>query len=130
MNIFARVVLIVATAMISSCSTIKYNALEKVGIHKRDLLVSNVEDTRDAQEEAQEEFQDALEQFGSVVKLQETELKKAYDRLKSEYEDSNRCQSEKKQRTSAQGDSSSLLGNAQDHERVGSQHATCTGHLE
>lgn len=88
MNIATRVALIAATALLASCSTIKYNALEKVGIHKRDLLVSNVEDTRDAQQDAQEEFADALEQFGSVVNIEETGLKKAYDRLKSEYDDS------------------------------------------
>ena len=69
------------------CSAVKYNALEKVGIHKRDLLVGNVEDARDAQKEAQEEFKDALEQFGSVVRIEETGLKKAYDRLSGEYED-------------------------------------------
>jgi len=38
--------------------------------------------------EAQEEFKDALEQFGSVVELQNTDLKQAYDKLNSEYENS------------------------------------------
>ena len=71
----------------TGCSAVKYNALEKVGIHKRDLLVGNVKDARDAQEDAQEEFRDALEQFGSVVRIEETGLKKAYDRLNGEYED-------------------------------------------
>lgn len=74
--------------LLSSCSTVKYNTLEKIGIHKRDLLVSNVEDARDAQEEAQEQFKDALERFGSVVVIEETGLKKAYDRLSDEYDDS------------------------------------------
>lgn len=74
--------------LLSSCSTVKYNALEKVGIHKRDILVGNVEDARDAQKEAQEQFKDALERFGSVVQIEETGLKKAYDRLSDEYEDS------------------------------------------
>ena len=73
---------------LGGCSTVKYNALERIGIHKRDLLVGNVEDTRDAQKEAQEEFKDALERFGSVVNIEETGLKKAYDRLSAEYEDS------------------------------------------
>jgi len=34
------------------------------------------------------EFKDALEQFGSVVELQNTDLKQAYDKLNSEYENS------------------------------------------
>ena len=85
-----RLLLLVAVSLIASCSaatSAKYNALERIGIHKRDLLVSNVEDTRDAQQEAQEQFQDALERFGTIVQIEETGLKKAYDRLK-EYEDS------------------------------------------
>lgn len=77
-----------AVAMLASCSTVKYNTLEKVGIHKRDILVSNVEDARDAQKDAQEQFKDALERFGSVVSIEETGLKKAYDRLSDEYDDS------------------------------------------
>lgn len=72
----------------SGCSTIKYNTLEKFGIHKRDILVGNVEDARDAQAGAQEQFKDALERFGSVVTIEETGLKKAYDRLSDEYDDS------------------------------------------
>ena len=70
------------------CSTVKYGAYEKLGIHKRDLLVDNVEDTRDAQKEAQQQFKSALEKFASVVSIQETDLKKAYDALNDEYEDS------------------------------------------
>lgn len=72
----------------SGCSKTYYNAMEKVGIHKRDIMVDRVEDARDSQAEAQEQFKSALEQFDSVVKLKETNLKKAYDRLNTEYEDS------------------------------------------
>jgi len=88
MNFITRAALMAAVVALSGCSTIKYNALEKVGIHKRDLLIDNVEDTRDAQEDAQEQFQDALERFGTVMTIKETKLKKAYDQLNDEYEDS------------------------------------------
>ncbi|NND91766.1 MAG: DUF2959 domain-containing protein [Granulosicoccus sp.] len=74
--------------LLAGCSTIKYNTLEKIGIHKRDLLVGNVKDARDAQKDAQEAFKDALERFGSIVNIENTNLKKAYDRLSDEYEDS------------------------------------------
>lgn len=73
---------------VSGCASTYYNAWEKAGIHKRDILVSRVESTRDSQQDAQEEFKDALEQFGSIVTLQDTDLKQAYDRLNAEYEDS------------------------------------------
>lgn len=74
--------------LMSGCSSTYYNAMEKVGIHKRDIMVSRVENARDSQEEAQEQFKSALEQFDSVLSLKETNLKKAYDRLNDEYEDS------------------------------------------
>ncbi len=88
MRLITKLFLIVSAVVLAGCSTIKYNTLEKVGIHKRDLLVGNVEDTRDAQKEAQEQFQDALERFGNIVTIEDTDLKKAYNRLKDEYEDS------------------------------------------
>jgi hypothetical protein len=72
----------------SGCSKTYYSAMEKVGKHKRDIMVDRVEDARDSQADAQEQFKSALEQFDSVVKLKETNLKKAYDRLNGEYEDS------------------------------------------
>ncbi|MCP3888008.1 MAG: DUF2959 domain-containing protein [Desulfobulbaceae bacterium] len=62
--------------------------MEKVGKHKRDIMVDRVEEARDSQAEAQEQFKSALEQFDSVVKLKETDLKKAYDSLSGEYDKS------------------------------------------
>ncbi|PLX54125.1 MAG: DUF2959 domain-containing protein, partial [Desulfobacteraceae bacterium] len=61
------------------------------GIHTRDILVDRVEDARDAQSEAQEQFKSALEQFGAVVQIENTDLKKAYDKLNAEYEDSEKA---------------------------------------
>ncbi len=72
----------------SGCSSTYYSAMEKVGKHKRDIMVDKVEDARDSQADAQVQFKSALEQFDSVVKLQETDLKKAYDSLSKEYEKS------------------------------------------
>ena len=71
--------------LICGCSNTYYSAMEKVGVHKRDIMVDRVENARDSQEDAQEQFKSALEQFGSVVKLKETDLKKAYDKLNAEY---------------------------------------------
>jgi len=74
--------------MLTACSSAYYGAMEKVGKHKRDIMVDRVEGARDSQTEAQEQFKSALEQFDSVVKLEETDLKKAYDSLNTEYEKS------------------------------------------
>lgn len=75
-------------ALQNGCSTAYYGAMEKVGIHKRDILVDRVEDARDAQTEAQTQFKSALEQFSSVVQVENTDLKAAYEKLNSEYEES------------------------------------------
>ena len=74
--------------MLNGCSSAYYGAMEKIGIHKRDILVDRVEDARDAQAEAQQQFKSALEEFSSVVQVEETDLKKAYEKLNFEYEQS------------------------------------------
>jgi hypothetical protein len=76
-----------AIALLAGCGNPYYSAMEKVGIHKRDIMVDRVEDARNAQADAQKQFSSALEQFDSVVSLEETDLKKAYDKLNGEYED-------------------------------------------
>ncbi len=80
--------------LINGCSKTYYSAMEKIGVHKRDILVDRVEEARDAQAEAQEQFKSALEQFASVVKLKDTDLKKAYDKLNSEYMDCKKVSTE------------------------------------
>lgn len=87
-SFFTLLALLLFLAAISACSSAYYGAMEKVGVHKRDIMVDRVEAARDAQSEAQEQFKSALEQFGSVVRLKDTDLKRAYDKLNGEYEDS------------------------------------------
>ena len=74
--------------LLTGCQTAYYSAMEKVGVHKRDILVDRVEEARESQEDAQEQFKDALEQFRSVVSFDGGELDKLYNRLQSEYDDS------------------------------------------
>ncbi|PHR29842.1 MAG: DNA repair protein [Desulfotalea sp.] len=81
-------VVLCCALMLTACSSTYYSAMEKVGIHKRDIMVDRVEGARDSQAEAQEQFKSALEQFDSVVNLQETDLKKAYTSLSNEYDKS------------------------------------------
>jgi chromosome segregation ATPase len=77
---------LVIALFVSACGDPYYSAMEKVGIHKRDIMVDRVEGARNSQEAAQEQFKSALEQFDSVVSLKETDLKRAYDQLNDEYE--------------------------------------------
>lgn len=90
------VLVIISTCflMLTACSKAYYGTMEKMGVHKRDILVDRVENARDAQADAQVQFKDALEQFGSVVKIETTDLKDAYEKLNSEYEKSDEAAKE------------------------------------
>lgn len=74
--------------LMAGCSSAYYGAMEQVGIHKRDILVDRIESAQSAQQEGQEQFRDALEQFRSVVNFDGGELQQIYDRLNREFEDS------------------------------------------
>ncbi len=87
-SVLSLLVCLFLASVLSSCSSTYYGAMEKVGVHKRDILISRVEAGRDSQSDAQQQFKSALEQFDSIVKLEETDLKKAYDKLNHEYEKS------------------------------------------
>lgn len=74
--------------VIVGCQDTYYRTMETFGYHKRDLLVENVEEARDAQEETKEQFQSALDKFSEVVNFSGGELREKYDQLKSEYDKS------------------------------------------
>jgi Protein of unknown function (DUF2959) len=72
--------------VIAGCASTYYRALETFGIEKRDILVDRIEDTRDSQEDAKEQFQSALEQYRELVAFDGGDLEKVYDRLNDTYE--------------------------------------------
>ena len=84
-NILISVWLLVA---VTGCSTAYYAAMEKVGVHKRDILVDRVEDARDAQQAGQQEFKDALDQLSQLINFHGGDLQQRYELLSSQYEDS------------------------------------------
>jgi len=76
---------------LSACGTtqnLKYSALEKVGIHKRDILVDRIKDTSTAQEKTKQEFQSAYQQLSGLVDVQDNGLEKKYNKLKKAVEES------------------------------------------
>lgn len=83
---FAGSILILA--LLGACSSAYYKTMEGLGIEKRDILVDRVEDARDAQGDASEQFASALDQFRSTVNFDGGDLEATYDRLNAEYEDS------------------------------------------
>jgi hypothetical protein len=84
---FLAVFITCASLLLSGCASTYYAAAEKLGYAKRDILVSRVEDARDAQTEAKEQFQDALTQFLALTQVAPGEIKTVYDRLNAELKD-------------------------------------------
>lgn len=62
--------------------------MEKVGIHKRDIMVDRVKSARDTQRETKAQFLSTMEQFRRVVNFDGGDLEKEYNQLKSTLEKS------------------------------------------
>ncbi len=77
-----------AALLLAGCQPAYYKTMEQFGIHKRDLLVSRVEDARDSQQAAKEQFRSALERFSEVLQFEGGDLEKKYKQLNAEYEGS------------------------------------------
>lgn len=80
--------IVFAVVVLAGCQSAYYGAMEKVGIHKRDILVDRVDDARDAQTDAQEEFKSALQRLDELLKFDGGELEARYNALNDDYESS------------------------------------------
>jgi SMC interacting uncharacterized protein involved in chromosome segregation len=89
-SLFRRLVLAVLLILplLTACSSAQYAVMEKFGIHKREILVDRVEDARDSQEEAKQQFASALEEFSAVLNFQGGTLEEKYKQLNAELETS------------------------------------------
>ncbi|MFT4615597.1 MAG: hypothetical protein ACI9NT_002754 [Bacteroidia bacterium] len=77
-----------AALLLVGCQSAYYGAAESFGYHKRDILVDRVEESRDAQQEAEEQFQSALEQLFELTDFDGGDLEHMYEAMAEEYEDS------------------------------------------
>jgi len=80
--------LLALTVLLSGCESVYYSTMEKVGIHKRDILIDRVEETKDSQEESQEEFQSALDRVTALIDFQGGDLQNTYNALNDDYQSS------------------------------------------
>ncbi len=89
-NVFRLVVVsfIVGVVFYCGCDTVYYSTMEAMGKHKREILVERVGEARNSQEEAKEQFKDALEEFSSVLNFEGGELEATYDKLNAEHKES------------------------------------------
>lgn len=77
-----RLFLLLALALgLGACTNVYYDAMEKVGVHKRDIMVDRVKAARDTQKDTKEQFVSAMEQFRSVVAFSGGDLEREYNRL-------------------------------------------------
>lgn len=72
---------------LSACRSAYYSTMETFGVHKRDILVDEVEDGREDQAEAQEQFKDTYKAFQELTGAEGGELEEVYDDLAEELED-------------------------------------------
>ncbi|MGY5453154.1 DUF2959 domain-containing protein [Agarivorans sp. MS3-6] len=85
MKIFTSLVLVV---FLFGCESTYYSAMEKVGYHKREILVDRVEEAQESQQDAQQQFTSALEQLKSLTQFDGGDLEAVYDDVNEQYQDS------------------------------------------
>ena len=76
---------------LSACGTVQtaqYAALEKVGVHKRDILIDRIEKTAKTQEQTKEQFKSAYETLAGLVEVDDQGLEKQYKRMARAVENS------------------------------------------
>lgn len=101
--------LAVAALLLAGCSSAYYGTMEKLGVHKRDIMVDRVVAARDAQAEAKEQFLTAMEQFKGVVAFQGGDLEREYHKLDATLKDSEARAADVRERIAAVEDVSEAL---------------------
>jgi len=78
---------IIVLLSFTSCTSLYYRSMEKLGKEKRDILVGRVKEVRKDQEEAKEQFKTTLEAFQALTGFDGGDLEKTYKKLNGELED-------------------------------------------
>lgn len=67
--------------LLNGCSTMYYGTMEKMGVHKRDIMMDRVKAARDTQDEAKKQFLSAMDQFKNVINFKGGDLEREYNKL-------------------------------------------------
>lgn len=94
---------------LAGCQSAYYSAMEQVGYHKRDIMVDRVEDAKESQQDAQEEFTSALEALSALTNFDGGELESVYNNINDKYEDSEKAAQDVRDRIAAIEDVSDAL---------------------
>lgn len=112
-TLFTSILMLIA---LSGCQSAYYSAMEKVGVHKRDILVDRVEEASEAQQDAQEQFTSALEALSALTNFHGGELQTMYENINDQYQDSEAAVNTVKERITAVEDVSDALFKEWDEE--------------
>ncbi|EPS0983955.1 DUF2959 domain-containing protein [Vibrio vulnificus] len=94
---------------LTGCQSAYYSAMEKVGYHKREIMVDRVEDAKESQQEAQQEFTSALQALSSLTQFNGGDLEEVYNQINDQYQDSEKAAQEVRDRIAAIEDVSDAL---------------------
>ncbi|NGN99695.1 DUF2959 domain-containing protein [Grimontia sp. S25] len=94
---------------LAGCQSAYYATMEKVGVHKRDIMADRVEAASDAQQEASEQFTSALDALTTLTNFDGGELQTMYDTINDQYEDSEAAVENVRERIDAVEDVSDAL---------------------
>ena len=75
-----------ALAGLTACSSLYYSTMEKLGYQKRDLLVERVQEAKASQTDAKQQIQTTFEAFQSLTGFQGGELQSRYEQFKTLHE--------------------------------------------
>jgi len=78
--------LMMTLVLLAGCQSAYYSAMEKVGVHKRDIMLDRVEDAQTAQEDAQVQFKSALDQLSQLISYDGGDLAAQYELVNDQYE--------------------------------------------
>lgn len=84
--------------VLSSCNSMYFSALEKIGIEKRDLFIKRIKAARNSQVDAKEQFKNALEEYKSVVNVEGGDLESKYNKLSAILDESEKSAEDVKSR--------------------------------
>jgi hypothetical protein len=77
--------MLVTLVLLAGCQSAYYSAMEKVGVHKRDIMLDRVEDAQTSQEDAQVQFKSALEQLTQLISYDGGDLATQYEMVNDQY---------------------------------------------
>ncbi|ULN64365.1 DUF2959 domain-containing protein [Vibrio gigantis] len=103
------IVIVLSIFTLTGCQSAYYSAMEQVGYHKRDIMVDRVEDAKESQQDAQEEFTSALEALSSLTNFSGGDLEDMYNKINDKYQDSEKAAQNVSDRIAAIEDVSDAL---------------------